>query len=107
MREVAARARVSAKTVSRVVNDDSHVLPETRTRVTEALRELRYVPNAMARTFRAGGAPVVAVAVPDIAAPFSPLVARAVEDVAAAHDMSIVVSSLGYDPERERGALES
>jgi LacI family transcriptional regulator len=107
MREVAARARVSAKTVSRVVNNDSHVLPETRTRVTEALRELRYVPNAMARTFRAGGAPVLGVAVPDIADPFFALVAKAVEDVAAAHDMSIVVSSLGYDPERERGALES
>jgi LacI family transcriptional regulator len=107
MREVAARARVSAKTVSRVVNNDPHVLPETRTRVTEALRELRYVPNAMARTFRAGGAPVLGVAVPDIADPFFALVAKAVEDVAAAHDMSVVVSSLGCDPEREQGVLES
>ena len=107
MRQVAARAGVSAKTVSRVVNNDPHVLPETRTRVTEALRELQYVPNALARTFRAGGAPVLGVAVPDIADPFFALVAKAVEDVAAAHDTSVVVSSLGYDPERERGALES
>ncbi len=107
MRDVAARAGVSAKTVSRVVNDDPHVLPETRTRVTEVLRELQYVPNALARTFRSGGAPVLGVAVPDIADPFFALVAKAVEQVATRHDMSVVVSSLGYDPRREAGALEA
>ena len=32
MRDVAARAGVSAKTVSRVFNDDPHVLPEGRLR---------------------------------------------------------------------------
>ena len=39
MREVAARAGVSVKTVSRVFNDDPHVLPDTRERVQAALRE--------------------------------------------------------------------
>ena len=107
MRDVAARARVSAKTVSRVFNDDPHVLPETRARVAEALRELDYVPNPLARTFRTGRAPVLGVAVPDLADPFFAVLATAVEQVAARADMAVVVSSLGYDAQREAGALES
>jgi LacI family transcriptional regulator len=107
MRDVAARAGVSAKTVSRVFNDDPHVLPETRARVAEALRELGYLPNSLARTFRTGRPPVLGVAVPDLADPFFAVIAKAVEEVATAADMAVVVSSLGYDPAREAGALES
>jgi LacI family transcriptional regulator, galactose operon repressor len=107
MRDVAARARVSAKTVSRVFNDDPHVLPETRARVAEALRELGYVPNAMARTFRTGRASVLGVAVPDLADPFFAAITKAVEQVAARADMAVVVSSLGYEAEREAEALGS
>ena len=57
MREVAAAAGVSAKTVSRVFNADPHVTPETRARVEVALRQLNYVPNAVATTFRTGRSP--------------------------------------------------
>jgi LacI family transcriptional regulator len=107
MRDVAAVAGVSAKTVSRVFNDDPHVLPETRARVEQALRELSYVPNALARTFRAGRAPAIGVAVPDFVDPFFGAIAKAAADLAAAQDMSIVVTSLGYDPSRERPIVES
>lgn len=107
MREVAARARVSAKTVSRVFNDDPHVLPETRARVAKALRELGYVPNDLARSFRTGRAPALGVAVPDLADPFFAVIAKAVEQVATRADMAAVVTSLGYDAQREAVALES
>lgn len=107
MRDVAALAQVSAKTVSRVFNDDPHVLPETRARVTWALRELGYVPNPLARTFRTGRAPVLGVAVPDLADPFFAVLAEAVEQVAARADMAVLVSSIGYDAQREAGALDA
>ncbi|WP_241175814.1 LacI family DNA-binding transcriptional regulator [Modestobacter sp. KNN46-3] len=107
MRDVAARAQVSAKTVSRVFNDDPHVHPETRARVAAALRELGYLPTSLAQTFRSGRAPVLGVAVPDLGDPFFAVIAKAVEQVAAAADMSVVVSSLGYDPRLEAGTLES
>lgn len=107
MRDVAAVAKVSAKTVSRVFNDDPHVSPETRERVEAALRELEYVPTTLATTFRAGRAPVIGVAVPDIADPFFAAIAKAVETVATAHDMSVVITSLGDDPEREPSIVQS
>jgi LacI family transcriptional regulator len=107
MREVAARANVSAKTVSRVFNGDPHVLPETRARVTAVLRELDYVPNALATSFRSGRAPVLGVAVPDLADPFFAVLATAVEEVATWAGMGVVVTSLGYEAGREPAALES
>lgn len=107
MRDVAARAGVSTKTVSRVFNDDPHVLPHTRAEVEKAMRELNYVPNALATTFRAGRAPVIGVAVPDIVDPFFAAIARAIEDTARARGISTMVTSLGEDPDDERPALES
>ncbi|TDD00807.1 beta-glucosidase [Nonomuraea deserti] len=47
---VAARARVSRATVSRVVNGETSVSPEVRATVMRAVRELGYVPNAAARS---------------------------------------------------------
>jgi LacI family transcriptional regulator len=107
MRDVAAAAGVSAKTVSRVLNDDPHVLPATRERVEASMRELDYVPNPLAMTFRSGRSPVVGVAVPDIVDPFFAAIVHAVEEAALAEDLSTVVTSLGHDPAREPSALES
>lgn len=107
MREIAARAGVSAKTVSRVFNADPHVSPQTRERVETVMRELDYVPNLLATTFRAGRSPVIGVAVPDIVDPFFASVARAVDEVAFTRGMSTLVASVGEEPEREREVLES
>lgn len=107
MQDVAARAGVSSKTVSRVFNDDQHVTDETRARVRDAMKELNYVPNMLARTFRAGRASVVGIAVPDIGDPFFAAIIRAVDGAARERDMAIVVTSLGLDPSRERSIIEA
>lgn len=107
MRDVAARAGVSAKTVSRVFNGDPHVLPETRDKVETVMHELNYVPNVLATTFRAGRASVIGVAVPDVVDPFFAAIARAVDEVAGQHGMSTLVTSLGRRPEAERTTIES
>jgi LacI family transcriptional regulator len=47
--DVAERAGVSIKTVSRVINREANVRAETARRVHEAIRDLRYRPNLAAR----------------------------------------------------------
>lgn len=49
MTDVARRAGVSQKTVSRVVNDEPHVTEAVRARVRAAIEELGFRPNAAAR----------------------------------------------------------
>ena len=48
--DVAEQAGVSIKTVSRVVNKEPHVRPQTKKKVLEAVQRLQYRPNAAART---------------------------------------------------------
>ena len=107
MQDGASRAGVSPKTVSRVFNEDPHVLPETRSRVEAAMQELNYVPNVLARTFRAGRSSSIGVAVPDVVDPFFASVVRAVEGVCSVTGITTLVTSIGDDPERERPVLES
>lgn len=107
MQDVALRAGVSPKTVSRVFNEDPHVLPETRRKVEDAMRALNYVPNVLARTFRAGRTSSIGVAVPDVVDPFFASVVRAVESVCSLTGITTLVTSIGDDPARERHVLES
>ncbi|GLQ21408.1 LacI family DNA-binding transcriptional regulator [Algimonas porphyrae] len=52
--EVAERAGVSVKTVSRVMNDYQHISEKTRTKVNKAMEELSYAPSSIARQMRLG-----------------------------------------------------
>jgi LacI family transcriptional regulator len=107
MRDVARVAGVSAKTVSRVFNDDPHVTDETRDRVRWAMQKLNYVPNLLARSFRAGADAAVGLAIPDLADPFFATMISSIEEDLVGRGMAAVVTSLGRDAERERYALEA
>src|ERR1700684_1487637 len=107
MRDVARVAGVSAKTVSRVFNDDPHVTQETRERVRWAMQKLNYVPNLLARSFRAGADTAVGLAIPDIADPFFAAMASSIEIDLMGRGRAVVVTSLGRGAERERYVLEA
>ncbi len=63
--DVALRAGVSPKTVSRVMNDHESVTAKTRERVREAMRALDYQPSAVARVLRSQSAPAVGILMGD------------------------------------------
>jgi LacI family transcriptional regulator len=108
MRDVAARAGVSFKTVSRVVNDEPGVSPELVARVRLAVDELGFRPNpgarVLRRTDRRTGS--IALLLEDVANPFSAAVARAVEDEAVSRGVMVFAASLDEDPARERALVE-
>jgi DNA-binding LacI/PurR family transcriptional regulator len=71
VKEVAALANVSPKTVSNVLGGTITVAPETRERVEAAIEQLGYVPNLAARGLRSGRSGIIALVVPELRAPFS------------------------------------
>src|SRR2546423_9049073 len=81
--DVAARAGVSAATVSRVFNG-SNVSAEKARLVLRVARELGYTPNRTARALRMQTSNVIGLIVADIENPFFTALARGVEDVAGA-----------------------
>jgi LacI family transcriptional regulator len=110
MKDVAALAGLSIKTVSRVVNGVSTVDPELAARVQDAARKLGYRPNLTASNLRRsdGRTLTIGMLVEDAANPFSAALMRAAEDIARDRGVLVLFGSLDEDPARERelvGAL--
>ncbi|MBE1876064.1 LacI family DNA-binding transcriptional regulator [Myceligenerans pegani] len=102
LRDVAQRAQVSVRTVSNVVAGYTHVSERTRRRVEEAIAELDYRPNPVARTLRTGRTGVLALVVPEIDVPYFAELAREVIEAAAAVGYRVMIDQTGHDHERER-----
>lgn len=102
MKDVASRAGVGLKTVSRVVNGEAGVTPDTERRVQEAIDALGFRRNDSARVLRKGRTATVGLVLEDLADPFYGPLNRAVEEVARAHGALLINGSSAEDPERER-----
>ena len=102
MEDVAARAGVALKTVSRVVNEEPGVTPATAERVRAAIDELGFRRNDSARVLRKGQTASIGLVVEDIGDPFYSALSRAVEDVVRSHGHVLFTGSSDEDPARER-----
>jgi len=106
MRDVARLAGVSAATVSRVVNDERYIRPETRARVEQAIAELGFQRNEIARTLRPGQtAETIGLVIEDPANPFWSAITRGAEETARRYRHMLVVGSTGLSFDQERDLL--
>ncbi len=105
MREVAERAGVSIKTVSRVVNGESNVSAKVTRDVREAIQELDYKPNAAARALRTGASDTIGVLVDSFNDSFFSAMITVFEDRSLAVGFDIVVASSGRRLERSQTQL--
>ena len=106
IREVSRRAKVSASTVSRVLNGTVPVSEDIRERVLAVVEELNYRPNAFARslvTNRSGG---IGVSVNDLGSPYYGAMIKGVEAEVEAAGMHLLVSTGHADALMERRAIE-
>jgi LacI family transcriptional regulator len=104
---VAKRASVSPATVSRVLNGDTRVGEAYRSRVLEAVAELGYRPNRLARNLRRQRSGTIGVLVPDIENPHFGEMVRAVEDQAYEAGYRVLVCNTDETPEKQRTYLEA
>ena len=102
MKDVAARAGVGLKTVSRVVNGEPGVTPDTERRVQEAITSLGFRRNDSARILRKGRTASIGLVLEDLADPFYGPLSRAVEEVARSHGALLINGSSAEDPAREQ-----
>jgi LacI family transcriptional regulator len=93
MKDVATAARVSLKTVSRVVNGEPGVTPSTEHRVRVAIEALGFRRNDSARLLRTGQAETVGLVLEDIGDPFYSALARGAESVARARGSLLLSGS--------------
>ncbi|EZP60467.1 MULTISPECIES: catabolite control protein A [Exiguobacterium] len=99
--DVAREAAVSMATVSRVVNGNPNVKPSTRKKVQDAIEQLGYRPNAVARGLASKKTTTVGVIVPDISNIFFADLARGIEDVATMYKYNIILCNSDQNREKE------
>ena len=106
MRSVADRAGVGLATVSRVVNELGSVRPETADRVREAIRELGFQRDEVARALRPGqNSRTIGLLLGDLTNPFYATLAKAAVTVANQTRYAVVLSTVDEDPQVERTAI--
>jgi LacI family transcriptional regulator, repressor for deo operon, udp, cdd, tsx, nupC, and nupG len=101
MVDVARVAGVSQKSVSNVLGGYEPVSPELRAKVERAVALLGYVPNSAARTLRTGRTGVIAVAVPNLSAPYFAELASHLTDAADERGFTVLMDETDGDEERE------
>ena len=108
MLDVANRAGVSKASVSRFIGDDRALLSDTiALRIEQAIEELGYRPNQMARGLKRGRTRLIGMLVADIRNPYSIAVMHGVETACRQHGYSLVVCNTDRDDEQERQHLEA
>jgi LacI family transcriptional regulator len=106
MVDVAQRAGVSIATVSHVLNDTRPVLPPTRQAVLDAIDELGYTPNTLARSLVTARTRSIGLAVSAISNPYFTEILQGVEAGALERGYGLLVADPHDDPAHERKVVQ-
>ncbi|MDP9914014.1 LacI family transcriptional regulator [Variovorax boronicumulans] len=106
IKDVALQAGVSVTTVSHVVNDTRHVSAKVRERVELAIRELGYVPNAMARSLKSNTTSTLGMLIPNSSNPYFAEIVRIVEDRCFGAGYTLVLCNTDDEPRRQSVYLQ-
>lgn len=105
IKDVALHAGVSVTTVSHVVNGTRFVSETARQCVEEAVRELGYIPSAVARSLKHNATRTFGMVIPNNSNPYFAEVIRGVENRCFAAGYNVILCNSNDDPERQAAYL--
>lgn len=105
IKRVAEIAGVSVGTVSHVITGSVPVSESLRVKVNEAIRELNYHPNYVARSLKTSKSRTLGIIIPDMTIPFFPQVIRGAERAACKRGFSLMTVNSGDDCHRQKELL--
>lgn len=106
LRDVAARAGVSPRSVSNVINGFHYVSPGMRAKVQAAIDELDYQPNLLARSLRKGHTGTVGLLLPQLSVPYFAELAHHLVEQASELGLTVLVDETTGERKRELHLLE-
>ncbi|MFY4775816.1 LacI family DNA-binding transcriptional regulator [Metabacillus sp. RGM 3146] len=107
IKDVAIEAGVSVATVSRVLNNNGYVHEDTRKLVNDAIQQLNYKPNEVARSLYKKKSRLIGLLLPDIRNPFFPELARGVEDEMQEQGFRLMIGNADEMPAKESEYIET
>ncbi|MDP4552645.1 LacI family DNA-binding transcriptional regulator [Alkalihalobacillus macyae] len=106
MTDVAKLANVSTATVSRVIQNPETVKEKTRVKVLQAIEELNYQPNILARYFRRTETKTILVMVPSIANNVFPQMIEGIDLVANQSGYKVLLGNTNQEPDKAYSYIE-
>jgi DNA-binding LacI/PurR family transcriptional regulator len=107
IKDVAKRAGLSPSTVSRALNRSGYVSAQAQRQVDQAISELGYQPNWMARSLRGKPSGTIGLIIPDILNVFYTALARSVSATLRAPGYALILCVSNEDPEIDHEYLET
>lgn len=105
IKDVARITGCSPSTVSRVVNKKGNISEETERRVLEAIEQVGYIPNSVARSLKNCRTNTIGVIVPDISESFFAQLIKGINLVSVENGCSIMLCESEENPERESSLI--
>lgn len=102
IKDVAKAAQVSVATVSRVLNDDPKVKPDTKEKVKEVIEALNYTPNLLGRNLRRSYTKNILVLLPTLSNTFYATIIKGIRKKAAGEGYNVMIGVTDLDPQIER-----
>lgn len=102
IKDVAKKANVSVATVSRVINQKGYVNEETRALVENAIKDLNYIPNELARSLFNKHSKLIGVLVPHFDTQFYAELIEGIENAAMKLGYKIMLSNTQDNAKREK-----
>ncbi len=102
IKDVARKAGVTVTTVSRVMNNRGYLSQETREKVRNAMEELHYKPNAIARSLFAKRSGIIGLILPSLRHPFFAELAGFIEHFAHIYSYKLLICDSNLDAVREK-----
>ncbi|WP_226001493.1 LacI family DNA-binding transcriptional regulator [Paenibacillus sp. BJ-4] len=108
MKEVAERAGVSKSTVSQFLNKRyNYMSVDTKRKIEQAIEELNYIPNEVARSLKHKKTFIVGVISSTILSKFTTEVVRAIEDECQLKDIQVIICNTDDDSLKEKKYVQS
>ncbi|MCL4386427.1 MAG: LacI family transcriptional regulator [Actinobacteria bacterium] len=101
IKDVSTKAGVSTATVSRYINNNGFISKELRQKIDNAIKELGYYPNMVAKSLSKGYTKVIGIIIPDITNPFFPELVRGAFDFLIKKNYHLHLCNSDNDPKKE------
>lgn len=106
IKDIAKELRLSIATVSRALNDDGNIRPETKALVVATAKRMGYKKNPVAINLQSRRTRTIGVIVPEMSTPYAARVIDGIQHVCYGHDYKVIITSSAEDAARERQGID-
>lgn len=104
MKDIAQKTGLGLATISKYFNDGK-VRPNNRLLIENAVKELHFIPNGVARSLRTNRSRSIGIVIPELSNTFITSIISSVEDILRSHDYSVIVCDCRSNSQLEKEAV--